>query len=107
MMKWLAQSTIYRDSVDLLCVDDAMGQRYYGAPVRIEMNVHDPNSAIGEPTLALRPDAARSLMQALWDAGIRPADLGDSAGEIVALRNHVSFAEHVAKTLLLPSNTST
>lgn len=102
-MKWLAQTTIYRDSVDLILLDHSLGSEYVGAPLRIEMRLHDQNTVISEPTLALRPDSARSLMQALWDAGIRPADFSSPDGEIRALRNHVGFAEHVAKTLLQPA----
>jgi hypothetical protein len=105
-MKWLAQTTIYRDSVDLILLDQCLGSEYVGAPLRIEMRKHDQNAVISDPTLALRPDSARSLMQALWDAGIRPADFNSPDGEIRALRSHVGFAEHVAKALLpRPSQT--
>lgn len=100
MIKWLAQSTIYRDSIDLLAVIDYGGERDIGLPMQLLMTKHDPNAVISEPTLALQPDSARSLMQALWDAGIRPADWSNPHGEINALRNHIGFAEHVAKTLL-------
>jgi hypothetical protein len=99
-MKWLAQTTIYRDSVDLLAVEGAFEREYVGVPIRMEMKQREPGMPIDEPTLALRPDSARSLMQALWDAGIRPSDWSSPAGEINAMRKHVDFAEHVAKTLL-------
>jgi hypothetical protein len=99
-VKWLAQSTIYRDSVDLICVEIAFDKEYVGNPIRLDMSERSPNTIIAEPTLALRPDSARSLLQALWDAGIRPADWSSPDGEINALRKHVDFAEHVAKTLL-------
>lgn len=103
MMKWLAQTTIYRDSVDLIVVEEYGDRRYIGAPILLDMRQHDSNTIIQEPTLALPPASARSLLQALWDAGIRPADWSSPDGEIKALRKHVDFAEHVAKTLLQPS----
>lgn len=100
MLKWLAQSTIYRDSVDLLLVEDLGDRRYVGAPIKVEMCQHERHMAVSEPTLALPPDSARSLLQALWDAGLRPADWSSPDGEIRALRKHVDFAEHIAKALL-------
>jgi hypothetical protein len=99
-MRWRAQTTIYRDSVDLICLERAFDKEYVGAPVRFEMCELGPNTAIAEPTLALQPASAQSLLQALWDAGVRPADWSSPAGELKALRDHVGFAEHVAKTLL-------
>jgi hypothetical protein len=105
-VKWLAQSTIYRDSIDLLAVIDYGSERDIGMPMQLLMTKHERNQAVIEPTLALQPDSAKSLMQALWDAGIRPANWSSPDGEINALRNHVGFAEHVAKTLLArPSQT--
>jgi hypothetical protein len=99
-MKWRAQTTIFRDSVDLICLERAFDREYVGAPVRFEMSELAPNTVITEPTLSLPPDSARSLLQALWDAGLRPADWSSPDGELNALRSHVGFAEHVAKTLL-------
>jgi hypothetical protein len=99
-MKWLAQSTIYRDSIDLLAVIDYGDGRDIGLPMQITMAKHERNTVITEPTLALGQDSAKSLMQALWDAGIRPRELSNPNGEINALRSHVEFAEEVAKKLL-------
>lgn len=100
-MKWLAQSTIYRDSIDLLAVIDyGGGERDIGLPLQLTMTKQERHKAISEPTLSLSPDSARSLLQALWDAGIRPDNWSSPGGEIKALRDHVGFAEHVAKTLL-------
>ena len=99
-VKWLAQSTIYRDSIDLLAVIDRGLDRDIGLPVQLTMSRLEPGMPVSEPTLALSPNSARSLLQALWDAGLRPSDWSSPDGEINALRNHVGFAEHVAKTLL-------
>lgn len=100
-MKWLAQSTIYRDSVDLVAVIDyGSGDRAVAQPMEFTMKQQERNTCIEAPTLALDPDSARSLLQALWDAGIRPTNWSSPDGEIKALRSHVGFAEHVAKALL-------
>jgi len=102
-MKWLAQSTIYRDSVDLVAVLDPYGEgRAVAQPVNFEMKMQGRHEIIGEPTLALPPDSAQSLMQALWDAGIRPADWNRSGPiEVQALRSHIAFAERMADGLLV------
>lgn len=100
-IKWLAQSTIYRDSIDLLAIADFGPQgRHIGQSTPIVFTREELNTPVERPTLELSPDSARSLMQALWDAGIRPADLQDPSGEVRALKGHVAFAEHVAKALL-------
>lgn len=103
MLKWLAQSTIYRDSIEILIVDSnsRRGNGAYGLivkPLELELVERPPGSF--QPTLELPPDSARSLMQALWDAGIRPADWSSPDGEINALRKHVEFAQKVAFQLL-------
>lgn len=101
-LKWLAQSTIYRDSVDLLgVVDFGNGERHVAKPVELTLERHGPHSMYGEPTLAISPQSARSLMQALWDAGIRPEDANlSSPAEVTALKNHIKFAEGVTGALL-------
>jgi hypothetical protein len=101
-LKWLAQSTIYRDSVDLLAVlDYGNGERHVAKAMDFTLERHEPHTIYGEPTLAISPQSARSLMQALWDAGIRPEDANlSSPAEVTALKNHIRFAEGVAESLL-------
>lgn len=99
-LKWLAQSSIYRNTIDLVAVIDRGNMLDVGQPVNLVMTTQDSASVIQEPTLALPPDSARSLMQALWDAGVRPAENTDRSGEVAALNRHIGFAEHVAKALL-------
>ena len=98
-MKFLAQYALWRDTVDVVAVHESGGRRWVGANHNIVMQEHDAN-AVMEPTLSLTPDQARSLLQALWDAGIRPAENTDRSGEVAALKQHIGFAEHVAKALL-------
>ena len=101
-LKWLAQTTIYRDSVDLLAVlDYGNGERHVAKAVSFTMERHEPHIVYGEPTLAISPQSARSLMQALWDAGIRPEDASlSSPAEVTALKAHIKYAEGVTGALL-------
>jgi hypothetical protein len=108
-LKWLAQSTIYRDSVDLLGVLDDGVERDVAQRVEFTLTRVDRHSTVSEPTMELTPQSAKSLMQALWDAGIRPdgAKL-DNPAEVAAQQKHIRFAEEVAVGLLarLPVNGS-
>lgn len=101
-LKWLAQSTIYRDSIDLLgVIDYGDGTRMVAKPAEFVVERHEPNTVIQQPTIELSPQSARSLMQALWDAGIRPQDANLSTpAEVTALKNHIKFAEGVTGALL-------
>jgi hypothetical protein len=101
-LKWLAQSTIYRDSIDLLAVlDYGNGERHVAKAVDFTLERHEPHTVYGEPTLAISPQSARSLMQALWNAGIRPEDANlNSPAEVSALKAHIKFAEGVTGALL-------
>lgn len=107
-LKWRAQSTIYRDSIDLLgLIDYGNGERHIAKPADFTVERVEPHMPIYEPTIALTPDSARSLMQALWDAGVRPEDANlSSPAEVTALKSHIKFAEGVTGALLgrLPVN---
>ena len=77
------------------------GDRHVAKPVSFTVERHDPNSVYEEPTLAISPQSARSLMQALWDAGIRPEDANlSSPAEVTALKHHIKFAGGVTGALL-------
>lgn len=101
-LKWRAQSTIYRDSIDLLGIlDYGNGERHIAKRTEFTLERHEPHAPVYEPTIALSPDSARSLMQALWDAGVRPEDANlSSPAEVSALKNHIKFAEGVTGALL-------
>lgn len=100
---WRAQSTIYRQSIDLLALREIGGELEIIEPLVISVRRMNLYEAISQPSLALEPDSARSLMQALWDAGIRPAEFKSTDAEVIALKSHIDFAEHVGKTLLAKS----
>lgn len=100
-MKWLSQYTIYRDKIDLVAVIDRGGDTIsVGKEIEMTLVSQPRNNEIPGPTISLDKQSASSLMQALWDAGIRPANLPDASGEIRALRAHVEFAQRVAGSLI-------
>lgn len=101
-IKWLSQYSLTHDSIDLVALIEWQdGKRDVMQPVEQMMkrqNYGDPIS----PTMRLNAHSARSLLQALWDTGLRPAENTDRSGEVAALKQHIGFAEHVAKALLSP-----
>lgn len=99
--KWLAQSTIYRNGIDLVLVLDPWGDGMAVAqPVDFVMKTQNRHDLIAEPTLSLSPDSAQTLLQALWDAGLRPNNGAGSGAEVTALKAHIQFAERMADGLL-------
>lgn len=101
-MKWLAQKTIYKDSVDLLLIVRQVQDRVSVAlPIELLVKDQEVNALIERPTLSLPSQSAQSLLQALWDAGLRPNDGAGSGAEAQALRQHIAFAERIADGLLV------
>jgi len=105
---WRAQSTVYRESVDLVAVQRWGDKIAVAKPMAFKLVEQDRHLAISAPTLELHPDSAQSLMQALWDAGVRPNDGAGSDAEVGALKHHRAFTEDLVRKLLdrLPSTVS-
>jgi hypothetical protein len=101
-LKWFAQSTLYRGSIDLLAVRDGGGDtRDVVQPVEFVLQRVERHLAVEAPTVSMSPMSAQSLMQALWDAGMRPLDPTlSSPAEVTALKAHIKFAEGVTGALL-------
>src|SRR3954471_5376691 len=101
-LKWFAQSTLYRGCIDLLAVrDGGSGTQDVVQPVELVLARRKLHAMVEAPTMSLSLQSAGALMQALWDAGVRPLDPTlSSPSEVVALRNHIKFAEGVTGALL-------
>lgn len=105
-LKWAAETTIFRGGgIDLLGIHDLGGEKIgILKPIAFEVEMIERNSVVpaGLPSMTLTPSSARSLLDALWFAGVRPTDYkaDDKGGEIKALQAHVKFAESVTTALL-------
>ena len=98
---WLAQRSIYRGSTDLVLVEKLGDKIAVAQPVNFTMVEQSQQSVIAEPTLILYDTQGQELMQALWDAGLRPNDGARSGAQAQALLKHIAFAERIADGLLL------
>jgi hypothetical protein len=67
-------------------------------PMLVEVKLCERHM-VYEPTLALSRESAQTLLQALWDAGLRPNDGLGSGEHVQALSRHIAFAEKVSGEL--------
>lgn len=51
-------------------------------------------------TLLLQPEEAQTMMDSLWDAGIRPTEGSGSAGSLAATERHLKDMQAIAMGLL-------
>lgn len=69
--------------------------RESGTVGKIVMEPHTRGTP-AEPAMAINTDIAQSLMDSLWDAGIRPAGAKGSAGQLTAVQGHLSDMREIA-----------
>ena len=60
----------------------------------------EQNMVIDRPTMRLTNADAQALMDALWTAGIRPAEGAGSAGQMAATEKHLKDMQAIAFGLL-------
>lgn len=93
--RWMAQVVDYRQSVDLMHIRTIFGEsKAFAMPMKF---VYEEGAPIiyREPTLVLQFCEAKQLMQALWDAGVRPENGIASTAVTDAMQAHVKLAESV------------
>lgn len=61
---------------------------------------------IAPPTISLRPEEAQSIMDALWDAGLRPTEGTGSAGALAATQKHLEDMRTIAFRVIEPIEAS-
>lgn len=99
--QWYAQKRLQTQAIELLLVNEHNGVRSYGQPINIILKDEEPSSIFdGEPTLKLFEGAAQSLLQALWDIGLRPNSGEGVSAHVDALKHSIYFAETVANRML-------
>ena len=98
MIKFYANSTHFYDKIHVFVRDKrgstlAFPQQIVWETVTSE--VHFP-----EPLFKLDHEEVQSLMDALWDCGIRPSEGMGSAGQLAAVQNHLKDMQKIAFTYL-------
>ena len=65
-------------------------RRWIGQPIVMEdMNIGD-DVYHGPPTISMRSDFAQKVIDALWEAGLRPSGGHGSAGQLGATEKHLA-----------------
>lgn len=96
-MHWGVYVADYLNRADFVLIDSKPdGRRAVAKPTYFELVPLPDNEAIEAPTFSLPFEKAKQLMQAMWDAGIRPASGEGSGAQVSALQKHIQFAESVA-----------
>ena len=91
MIVFRAATDIYWDGIRVLaCTVDAEGKiSSIAQPVQFTMQERTPSTPILEPTFQFDSETANSLMNALWEAGLRPSGYKSPAGEVRRLEAHL------------------
>lgn len=85
-----------QNRVGVYVLDRRDGQLWIGKPVL--MVQIDEGIVPDSPTLDLQLDACQSLMDQLWQIGIRPTDAAGSAGAMAEAKEHVKSLQcHIAQ----------
>lgn len=97
-------NTPWEGGVQVLLVDHgigAPGERPRSVVTNMEFTTIDAGDVYPqEPTFRLRHLEAQQLMDSLWDCGLRPTAGKGSAGQLVAVENHLKDMRRlVSKTL--------
>jgi hypothetical protein len=99
-MEWRAASQVWADEVALLfCDTDANGRITACAkPLAFDalfMHATEPGTIL-DATIRMQAREAQSLINALWQAGIRPHDYANPNGELARMEAHLNDMRHIA-----------
>lgn len=92
-MEFRAASIDWMDRVSILiCQRDFSTNQisHVARPLELVMQPHNPGSFIERGSLELAMPEAIGLMNALWQAGIRPSDFKNPSGEINRMEAHLA-----------------
>lgn len=91
-MQFHAQRVDYNSALELLIVVDQGGdvfapaKRFAAAPLTL---VEQTDDSLPQPTIRMRKQEGQQLMDALWDAGMRPSQGSGSEGSLAATQRHL------------------
>jgi hypothetical protein len=90
--RWYANRNIMTQKVDLYWMGEGTnGESYHRAFTTVEESCIEPGAIMSPdvPTLALDYDQADTLMQEMWNAGIRPKGVQTGQAHVDALHKHL------------------
>lgn len=107
--RFYVESRLWADTIDISFVKRIEGKIIRALPAPLEMVKPEEGMLMGttQPMLSIQRDSAgdsalQSLMDGLWQIGVRPRDIG-TAGHLAATQAHLNdFRAIVAKQLDVP-----
>lgn len=97
-LDWKAEQRDFGSQVALLGYSRVGGEVYAVLkPIEGVMHHDSGENAFQErePSMVLAANSARSLMTALWEAGVRPYSFNDPRGEIARMEAHIKDLQQV------------
>lgn len=70
---------------------------------RVEEMVQVEQGDVVDPLVRLDQDEAQQLMDALWEAGLRPVGAAGSAGQLSAVESHLADMQKIVFRTFLPA----
>jgi hypothetical protein len=86
MLKFHAEREFRRNRIALTIVEEAGNVLAVAVP--LVMKVVGENEVV-DPAMYMKPDEGQALIDALWDAGLRPSEGSGSAGALLATQQHL------------------
>jgi hypothetical protein len=80
---------IWGDSISFFLRERYSDGISIGQPVVMKVLSEEDRMQATEPTFVLHASAAQSLMDSLWDCGLRPSEGSGSAGAMAATQKHL------------------
>jgi len=100
MIKFYANSTHFYDKIHVFARDKRGSTLAFPQQIVWEAIAQEDNYVAPEPLFKLDHEEVQSLMDALWDCGIRPSEGMGSAGQLAAVQNHLKDMQKIAFTYL-------
>jgi hypothetical protein len=82
-----AQSAPWNRAIEFMLIDRSFGKHAIG--INVEMKDVGESPVIERPTFSLDVDQAQTLMDDLWNCGLRPTEGTGSAGALAATQKHL------------------
>ena len=99
MIKFYANSTHFYDKINVFAREKLGTSLAFPQPIVWKEIIPEEWTA-PDPLFELEHEEAQTLMDSLWDCGIRPSEGMGSAGQLAAIQNHLKDMQKVAFTYL-------
>lgn len=83
---------------------DGVPKEYIAEPIRLRATTAADEGIAPAPMLTLRPEEAQTLMDQLWDCGLRPSEGTGSAGALAATQSHLNDMRRIVEHNLKMTN---